>query len=76
MGKIFIAILGFIQNQKKASFLILAVLIGLALVYFIFKGIIAALIAVLGWIGLILGVIWLVLVIWALIKKKLTPPVT
>ena len=73
MGKIFDAVLGFIQNQKKASFLILAVLIGLALVYFIFKGIITAVIAALGWLGLVLGVIWAVLIVWALIKKKLSP---
>jgi len=74
MGKIIDTILGFIQNQKKASFLILAVLVGLAVVYFVFKGLIATVIAVLGWLGLILGVIWAALIIWALIKKKLAPP--
>lgn len=75
MGKIFISILGFIQNQKRASFLILAVLIGLALVYFIFKGIIAAVIAFLGWLGLVLGVILAILIVCSFIFKSKLPPV-
>ena len=74
MGKIFIPILGFIQNQKRASFLILAILIAVALIYFVFEKFLTIMIAIFGWLGLVFGVIWLVLIIWSFIRKKLSTP--